>query len=92
MHRFHAYPTKIDGSIDPLQKRKSIRQDFLASYALFESLFELLRDDTVFYRKSEPTRHPMIFYFGHTAAFYINKLILSSFLSKILHFINIVKN
>jgi 5-histidylcysteine sulfoxide synthase/putative 4-mercaptohistidine N1-methyltranferase len=29
----------------------------------------------VFYEKSEPTRHPMIFYFGHTATFFINKLV-----------------
>lgn len=75
MQRFHTYPVKIDGS-DPEQTRQLIREDFLASYARFESLFDLLKDDTVYYRKSEPTRHPMIFYFGHTAVFFINKLVL----------------
>lgn len=76
MLQYHAYPAKINGT-DPEQTRREIREDFLASYSLFESLFDLLKDDTVFYKKSEPTRHPMIFYYGHTAAFFINKLLLA---------------
>jgi 5-histidylcysteine sulfoxide synthase len=54
--------------------KEEIRSYFHNSYDLFESLFTIFRDDSIFYRKSEPTRHPMIFYFGHTAVFYINKL------------------
>lgn len=76
MKRFHSYPVRLDES-DPDKLRLAIRRDFLNAYTLFESLFDLLKDDTVFYRKSEPTRHPMIFYFGHTAAFYVNKLMLA---------------
>lgn len=57
-------------------KRHELRDYFHQSFDLFESLFELLKNDEVFYRQSEPTRHPMIFYFGHTAVFYINKLLL----------------
>jgi len=66
----------LDGT-EPEQKRAEIRKDYIQAWTLFESLFELLKDDAAFYRQSEPTRHPMIFYFGHTASFFINKLILA---------------
>ncbi|MBD3806452.1 5-histidylcysteine sulfoxide synthase [Sulfuricurvum sp.] len=67
---------RLDGtSIDV--KRQELRAYFHQSFDLFESLFELLRSDEVYYRQSEPTRHPMIFYYGHTAIFYINKLVAS---------------
>ena len=65
---------RLDGT-DVDAKRRELRDYFYQSYQLFESLFELFASDEVFYRQSEPTRHPMIFYFGHTAVFYINKLI-----------------
>lgn len=58
-------------------KRKELKAYFHQSFDLFESLFYLLKNDDVYYRQSEPTRHPMIFYYGHTAIFYINKLIIS---------------
>ncbi|MDD5117290.1 MAG: 5-histidylcysteine sulfoxide synthase [Sulfuricurvum sp.] len=63
-------------------KREELRLYFRASFDLFESLFELFVSDEVFYRQSEPTRHPMIFYFGHTAIFYINKLISAGVLTE----------
>ncbi|MGD9969211.1 MAG: 5-histidylcysteine sulfoxide synthase [Sulfuricurvum sp.] len=72
---------RLDGE-DISTKRDELRRYFYQSYDLFESLFELLKDDTVFYRKSEPTRHPMIFYFGHTAVFYINKLVIAGVLKE----------
>ncbi len=62
--------------------KEEIRAYFHNSYDLFESLFTVFVDDSVFYRKSEPTRHPMIFYFGHTATFYINKLLLGGFIEE----------
>jgi len=62
--------------------RDQVRRYFHQSFDLFESLFDLLSSDDVFYQQSEPTRHPMIFYFGHTAIFYINKLIASGALSE----------
>jgi 5-histidylcysteine sulfoxide synthase/putative 4-mercaptohistidine N1-methyltranferase len=55
-------------------KRHEIKEYFDSTFSLFESVFEVLKDDEVFYQKSELTRHPMIFYFGHTATFFINKL------------------
>lgn len=81
MHRFHSLPVTLTGE-DTAKKRVEVRDYFLRSWSLFESLFKLLKDDTVFYRQSEPTRHPMIFYFGHTAAFYVNKLMLANVISE----------
>lgn len=71
----------LDGE-DVQSKREELRRYFHQSVDLFESLFELLRSDEAFYRQSEPTRHPMIFYFGHTAVFYINKLIAAGVLQE----------
>ncbi len=56
------------------KKRIEIKEYFHNTSDLFETIFELLKDDETFYKKSEITRHPMIFYFGHTATFFINKL------------------
>jgi 5-histidylcysteine sulfoxide synthase/putative 4-mercaptohistidine N1-methyltranferase len=68
------YPITLDGkSVE--EKRVEIKAYFNNTFDLFEKVFELLREDSVFYKKSEPTRHPMIFYFGHTATFFVNKLI-----------------
>lgn len=68
------YPITLDGdSVEA--KREEIRVYFHNTFDLFEKVFELLKDDSVFYRQSEPTRHPMIFYFGHTATFYVNRLV-----------------
>jgi 5-histidylcysteine sulfoxide synthase len=65
---------RLDGD-ESQAKREELRDYFHESFDLFESLFDLLVSDEVFYRQSEPTRHPMIFYFVHTAVFYINKLV-----------------
>ncbi|MDO8452955.1 MAG: 5-histidylcysteine sulfoxide synthase [Sulfurimonas sp.] len=75
MREFSTYPPLLDGN-NPELKRQEIRNYFHKTFDLFEKTFELLKEDEVFYKKSEPTRHPMIFYFGHTATFFINKLIL----------------
>jgi len=53
-------------------KRVEVLEYFLKTYELYERLFETLADDSVFYERPEALRHPIIFYFGHTAAFYIN--------------------
>jgi len=60
---------------------------FLATYDVYEKLFEVLADKA-FYMRADPLRHPLIFYYGHTAVLYVNKLRvanmvpLSSLLSK----------
>ena len=74
MNKLSIYPITLNGD-DVVKKREEIREYFHNTFNLFEKVFEVLKSDEVFYRKSEPTRHPMIFYFGHTATFFINKLI-----------------
>jgi len=59
------------------EKRAEIRQYFHDTYDIDESLFEILRYDETFYRRADPLRHPLIFYFGHTATLYVNKLVLA---------------
>jgi len=56
------------------EKRQEILDYFHKSFDLYESLFECLKDDEAYYARANPLRHPLIFYYGHTAVFYINKL------------------
>jgi hypothetical protein len=42
--------------------------------ALTNTLFAALRNDSVFYMMPDRLRRPLIFYFGHPAALYVNKL------------------
>ncbi len=74
-------------SISPLlsgelveNKRQEIKQYFINTWQTYDSLFNLIKNDDAFYSKPEPLRHPLIFYFGHTASFYINKLLLGKFI------------
>jgi 5-histidylcysteine sulfoxide synthase/putative 4-mercaptohistidine N1-methyltranferase len=61
----------------PESKREEIRDYFHATYSVDEQLYDLLARDEAFYLRAEPLRHPLIFYLGHTAAFYINKLTIA---------------
>jgi 5-histidylcysteine sulfoxide synthase/putative 4-mercaptohistidine N1-methyltranferase len=63
------------GSVE--QKREEIRRYFHATYSLDERLYDTLASPGAFYLRPEPLRHPLIFYLGHTATFYINKLIVA---------------
>ncbi len=65
---------------NPEQKRAEILTYFKNSYRLDEHLFEVFADTDGMYRTADPLRHPLIFYYGHTAAFYINKLVISKIL------------
>lgn len=62
---------------DPETKREEIRNYFHATYSIDEQLYDTLARDESFYIRAEPLRHPPIFYLGHTAVFYINKLSLA---------------
>ena len=55
-------------------KREEILHYFHQSFDLYESLFECLSGDEAYYARANPLRHPLIFYYGHTAVFFINKL------------------
>jgi len=81
LSKLSIYPVTLNGeSIEA--KREEIREYFHNTYDLFEKIFEVLKSDEVFYKMSEPTRHPMIFYFGHTATFFVNKLINMKIIDK----------
>lgn len=71
----------LDGS-DSQAKRAEIREYFLQTWECYESLFRTLAKKEAFYEKSIPLRHPLIFYLGHTATFYINKLVLAKLLDQ----------
>ena len=57
--------------------RREIREYFLATFNRYEQLFETLAGDQSYFSKPISLRHPLIFYFGHTATFFINKLVLA---------------
>ena len=57
--------------------RQEIREYFDKTYTIYEKLYELLADEAAFYLRPDPLRHPLIFYLGHTAVFFINKLIIA---------------
>ena len=59
------------------EKREEIKKQFLQTYEFDEKLFDLLKDKKYLYEQPNSLRHPLIFYYGHTATFFINKLILA---------------
>ena len=58
--------------------RAASRADVLAyfrnTWALTDTLFSALATDASFYMVPDKLRRPLIFYFGHPAALYINKM------------------
>ncbi len=67
---------------DPEAKRREIRAYFHATFDRYERLFEVLTCDEAYFRKPISLRHPLIFYLGHTATFFINKLVLAGLVSE----------
>ncbi|KAI0220610.1 hypothetical protein LSAT2_027896 [Lamellibrachia satsuma] len=57
--------------------KREVRRYFENTYDLNESIFTALKDDDVFYVYPDRLRLPLIFYYGHTACVYINKLVLA---------------
>lgn len=63
--------------------RQSAKDYFDNSWTLYETLFAGLKGEEGFYRPPpHGLRHPQIFYYGHTACLYINKLRVSGVLPK----------
>lgn len=64
-------------------KRQEIKNYFLQTYEIDERLFDLLKDkEKNIYKQPNRLRHPLIFYYGHTATFFINKLIVSNIITQ----------
>ena len=62
--------------------REQIRAYFNQTADLYESLFQALISDEAYYIKPIHLRHPLIFYYGHTNTFFINKLILAGLITQ----------
>ncbi|WP_339842846.1 5-histidylcysteine sulfoxide synthase [uncultured Halopseudomonas sp.] len=84
--QFHASGTALlqrtpalDGQ-NPESKRAEIADYYNAVSDRYESLFQTLACDEAYYKKAIPLRHPLIFYYGHTATFFVNKLVLAKLL------------
>jgi len=63
-------------------KRQEIKAYFQQCYKRYESLFDLIADDKAYFQKADPLRHPIIFYYGHTATFFINKFKLAKIIDE----------
>ncbi|NOT17953.1 MAG: 5-histidylcysteine sulfoxide synthase [Sulfuriferula sp.] len=62
--------------------RSTLRDYFHATFDRYEQLFSTLACDAAYFEKPISLRHPLIFYFGHTATFFINKLLLAGLVSE----------
>ena len=71
-------PRLDEGSAE--DKRQEIALYFTNTFDTYTGLFDCLADDAGYYKKSIPLRHPLIFYVGHTATFFVNKLVLAKLL------------
>jgi hypothetical protein len=80
----------VDGNIRslPLPRldgvtRRAAKDYFDNSWTLYETLFAGLNGEEYFYRPPvHGLRHPQIFYYGHTACLYVNKLRVGGVLDK----------
>jgi len=67
---------------DPERLRAALLADFHATFDRYEQLFDTLACEAAWYDKPIALRHPLIFYFGHTATFFVNKLLLAGLLGE----------
>jgi 5-histidylcysteine sulfoxide synthase/putative 4-mercaptohistidine N1-methyltranferase len=65
----------------PEVMRQALKDYFNMTFTCYERLYDLILHDDAYYFRPEPLRHPLIFYFGHTATFFINKLVLARMIS-----------
>ncbi|MEP3848120.1 MAG: 5-histidylcysteine sulfoxide synthase [Paracoccaceae bacterium] len=65
-------PILNEGTVE--SKREEILEYFHRTFSLYESIFDCLVDDEAYCARANMLRHPLIFYYGHTSVFYINKL------------------
>lgn len=77
----HCRPIIINSG-DSVQKKEEIKTYFNKTFSLYEKLFEVITNPQAFYLRPEPLRHPLIFYYGHTATFFINKFLIAGLLKQ----------
>ncbi|PIK61917.1 hypothetical protein BSL78_01142 [Apostichopus japonicus] len=62
--------------------KQDILDFFEDSYSLNESLYTVLKVEDAFYMCPDRLRLPLIFYYGHTASVYVNKLLQAEFIQE----------
>ncbi|MGI9627640.1 MAG: 5-histidylcysteine sulfoxide synthase, partial [Longimicrobiales bacterium] len=67
--------------IDTLD-RTGLAEYFVNTWELYELLFSSIQAPGALFVKPDPLRQPLIFYLGHTAAFYTNKLKLAGLIGR----------
>ena len=67
---------------DPQDFRQRLRDYFVQTFDAYESLFRTLAGDAAWTERPISLRHPLIFYYGHTATFFVNKLLLTRLISE----------
>ncbi|NET76600.1 MULTISPECIES: 5-histidylcysteine sulfoxide synthase [Okeania] len=75
-------PPKLDNSNTNNKLRQDILDYFNNAWQLEDILMNSLVGEETFYSNPDPLRNPLIFYLGHSAVFYINKLIRVELLEK----------
>jgi len=62
---------------DSARMRRALREYFTSTFDRYESLFQTLAVDAAWCEPAITLRHPLVFYYGHTATFFVNKLLLT---------------
>lgn len=83
---FHQRTPIISQERDAKELMEEIRCYVHNTMEVFEFIFDSFAKEEAFYiQPIHKLRHPMIFYYGHTSSFYINKLCLAGLTSHIDH-------
>jgi len=70
-------PPKLNNST-----KENLKEYFNNTWELYEMLFSSIKSDETLYLSPDPLRNPLVFYLGHTAAFYINKFKMAGLISE----------
>lgn len=63
-------------------KKEDILNYFKSAWELENILFKSIKNNQTFYLNPDSLRNPLIFYLGHSAVFYINKLLIVGLLNR----------
>lgn len=66
----------------PEAMRGELLNYFNKTFDLDEQLYSVLATKDAYLMRADSLRHPLIFYYGHTAVFYVNKLLLAGIIKE----------
>ena len=79
----HPFPRRIAlDSGTEADFRARLHAYFTHTFDRHTALYDTLSCEAAWYERPIPLRHPLIFYFGHTATFFVNKLLLVRMIDK----------